>query len=209
MPSAGSCCERRFHRAARRCWESAMGSCPDAASLCLCLILAHSSRVAASPFRTALPSSTAPHFAAEALLETQLQQLSTTRLLPGRSACSWRRNGSKLTFDSTELPGAAATLATEHQHQQRAHLLRVDRLDWCRRPPLCSRRYGSRARGIFHSISAESARVACPGVPNYPSHSSSVASWLARAVSSLREAGVACLSITASRPKLHMQQHYR
>ena len=96
----------------------------------LCLVLASTWRAAASPFRSSLTSSTTPQFAAEALQKTQFQQLSTARLLPGRSTRNWRRNGSELTFHSTELPGAAPTLAPEQQHQQWIHRTRVERLNW-------------------------------------------------------------------------------
>lgn len=104
-----------------------------------------------SPFRTPLMSSTTPQITTEAPQRTQFQQLSTARLLPGRSARNRRRNGSRLTFDSTELPGAA-TLAPGHQHQQWIHRTRVERLNWCRQSSLCSDRYGSRAGGIFQTI---------------------------------------------------------
>lgn len=61
----------------------------------------------------------------------QLLQLSTARLLPGRSAPNRLRNGRKLTLHCTGLAGAAPMPATERQHQQRVHRPRVERVYWC------------------------------------------------------------------------------
>ena len=101
MPSAGSCCERQFHRPAGRCLGRAMGSCPDLALVLLFLVLAWPWRRAHSPFPTSLPVPAALHNAwqrSRGCQRKQFLQLNTARLLPGRSDCKRPRNGRKLTL---------------------------------------------------------------------------------------------------------------
>ena len=68
----------------------------------------------------------------------------------------------------------------------------------------------ARTRHFPDNLSAESARVACPSCktsqPIPASHFPARRGW-SKLSRGLREAGVACLSIAASRPKLHVQQH--
>jgi hypothetical protein len=176
----------------------------------LCLVLASTWCAAASPFRSSLTSSTTPQFAAEALQKTQFQQLSTARLLPGRSGA---------------IGGAMAAnwLSTPQSCRELLPPLRLNSISsgssahaWnvpigAHSTSLMQRSiWFARKRHFPDNRSAESARVACPSCktsqPIPASHFPARRGW-SKLSRGLREAGVACLSIAASRPKLHVQQH--
>jgi len=150
-------------------------------------------RLAPPLFAPLLHTSTTLQFATEAAAAAQFLQLSTARLLPGRSGCSARRNGSKLALASTDLPGAPPTLAPEHQHRHgpTAHA-------WSDPIGAAFRPYAAidmvRASQAF---SRQSCSPCCVFMQlNPPATHFLTPIWLARAV---REAGVACFADRASR----------